>query len=117
MTDGAGERIHERVDAVYRTESRRILATLIRLVGDFDLAEDALHDAFRAALERWPKEGLPANARLDTVLQVGSPKSRPRLTPRRPVRRPELEHASAAAPRTAPNRASRRRRDESGCFG
>jgi RNA polymerase sigma-70 factor (ECF subfamily) len=51
------------VDTVYRTESRRVLATLIRLLGDFDLAEEALHDAFRAALEQWPREGVPANPR------------------------------------------------------
>src|SRR5215467_6076830 len=50
-------------DALYRAESRQVLATLIRLLGDFDLAEDALHEAFRAALERWPKEGAPANPR------------------------------------------------------
>jgi RNA polymerase sigma-70 factor (ECF subfamily) len=49
------------VDGIYRSDSRRILATLIRLLGDFDLAEDALHEAFRAALERWPQEGVPAN--------------------------------------------------------
>jgi RNA polymerase sigma-70 factor, ECF subfamily len=51
------------VDAVYRAESRRVLATLIRLLGDFDLAEDALHDAFAAAVERWAKDGVPANPR------------------------------------------------------
>jgi RNA polymerase sigma-70 factor (ECF subfamily) len=51
------------VDAVYRAESRRIFATLIRLLGDFELAEDALHDAFRAALEHWPNEGVPSNPR------------------------------------------------------
>jgi RNA polymerase sigma-70 factor, ECF subfamily len=51
------------VDAVYRAESRRVLATLIRLVGDFDLAEEALHEAFRAAIEQWPRDGLPANPR------------------------------------------------------
>jgi RNA polymerase sigma-70 factor (ECF subfamily) len=51
------------VDAVYRAESRRILATLIRLLGDFDLAEDALQDAFRAALEQWPEDGVPDNPR------------------------------------------------------
>ena len=51
------------VDAIYRTESRRVLATLIRLLGDFDLAEEALHDAFTAALERWPAEGVPGNPR------------------------------------------------------
>lgn len=53
--------IRATVDAVYRTESRRVLATLIRLLGDFDLAEEALHDAFRAALEQWPRDGVPAN--------------------------------------------------------
>jgi RNA polymerase sigma-70 factor, ECF subfamily len=51
------------VDEVYRTESRRVLATLIRLIGDFDLAEDALHDAFAAALEQWPRDGMPSNPR------------------------------------------------------
>ena len=51
------------VDAVYRAESRRVLATLIRLLGDFDLAEEALHDAFAAAVERWPQDGVPANPR------------------------------------------------------
>jgi RNA polymerase sigma-70 factor, ECF subfamily len=51
------------VEAVYRAESRRVLATLIRLLGDFDLAEEALHDAFTAAVERWPRDGVPANPR------------------------------------------------------
>src|SRR2546430_6747188 len=51
------------VDAVYRAESRRVLATLIRLLGDFDLAEEALHDAFAAAVERWPQDGVPPNPR------------------------------------------------------
>src|SRR6201993_2784103 len=51
------------VDAVYTTESRRVLATLIRLLGDFDTAEEAMQDAFRAALEQWPREGVPANPR------------------------------------------------------
>jgi RNA polymerase sigma-70 factor (ECF subfamily) len=48
---------------LYRTESRRVFATLIRLLGDFDVAEEALHDAFRAALEQWPRDGVPANPR------------------------------------------------------
>jgi RNA polymerase sigma-70 factor, ECF subfamily len=52
MREDSAERVHERVDAVYRAESRRVLAPLIRLLGDFDLAEEALHDAFRTALER-----------------------------------------------------------------
>jgi RNA polymerase sigma-70 factor (ECF subfamily) len=51
------------VDAVYRTESRRVLATLIRLLGDFDAAEEALHEAFTAAVEQWPRDGVPANPR------------------------------------------------------
>src|SRR5256886_1604649 len=51
------------VDAVYRAEARRGRATLIRLLGDFDLAEEALHDAFAAAVERWPRDGVPANPR------------------------------------------------------
>jgi RNA polymerase sigma-70 factor (ECF subfamily) len=63
MTENATERVRERVDAVYRSESRRILATLIRLLGDFDLAEDALHEAFRAALQQWPNDGVPTNPR------------------------------------------------------
>ena len=50
----------ERVDAVYRTESRQVLATLIRVLGDFDAAEDAMHDAFAAAVEQWPRDGVPA---------------------------------------------------------
>jgi RNA polymerase sigma-70 factor (ECF subfamily) len=63
MSETDVEQIHELLDSVYRAESGRILATLIRLLGDFDLAEDAVHDAFTAALERWPKEGVPENPR------------------------------------------------------
>ena len=51
------------VDEVYRVESRRVFATLIRLLGDFDLAEDAMHEAFAAAVEQWPRDGVPANPR------------------------------------------------------
>ncbi|VXB31446.1 conserved hypothetical protein [Pseudomonas sp. 8AS] len=51
------------LERLYREESRRVLATLIRLLGDFDLAEEALHEAFRAALEQWPSQGVPANPR------------------------------------------------------
>src|ERR1700755_2382814 len=53
----------EVVDGVYRSDSRRVLATLIRLLGDFDLAEEALHDAFVAAMEQWPRDGVPDNPR------------------------------------------------------
>ena len=57
------EQARDVADAVYRSDSRRIFATLIRLLGDFDVAEEALHDAFRAALEQWPRDGVPANPR------------------------------------------------------
>jgi len=63
MSEDATERIRDVVDRVYRSDSRRVLATLIRLVGDFDLAEEALHDAFTAAVEQWPRDGVPANPR------------------------------------------------------
>jgi RNA polymerase sigma-70 factor (ECF subfamily) len=63
MTENASPPVRETVDAIYRAESRRVFATLVRLLGDFDLAEEALHDAFRAALEQWPREGVPANPR------------------------------------------------------
>src|SRR6266508_1711373 len=62
-SEHTAEHLRELLDDVYRAESRRILATLIRLLGDFDRAEQALHDAFRAALEQWPRDGVPANPR------------------------------------------------------
>lgn len=55
--------INETVDSIYRTESRRVFATLVRLLGDFELAEEALHDAFASAVAQWPKEGVPDNPR------------------------------------------------------
>jgi RNA polymerase sigma-70 factor, ECF subfamily len=55
--------LRERIDLLYRNESRRVLATLIRLLGDFDLAEEALQDAVMAAMEQWPRDGMPANPR------------------------------------------------------
>jgi len=63
MSEDATAKARTALDAVYRSDSRRVLATLIRLLGDFELAEEALHDAFAAALEQWPREGLPANPR------------------------------------------------------
>jgi RNA polymerase sigma-70 factor, ECF subfamily len=56
-------RVDEVVEATYRSESRRVLATLIHLLGDFDRAEEAMHDAFMAAVEQWPRDGVPANPR------------------------------------------------------
>ncbi|HEY7237571.1 MAG TPA: RNA polymerase sigma factor [Burkholderiales bacterium] len=55
--------MNEKIEEVYRAESRRVFATLVRLLGDFDLAEEALHEAFRAALEQWPSDGIPDNPR------------------------------------------------------
>ncbi len=63
MSNHIAEEVREKVDAVYRSDSRRVLATLIRLLGDFDLAEEALHNAFTAAIEQWPRDGVPANPR------------------------------------------------------
>ena len=63
MMGDPSQQAREAVDAVYRTDSRRVLATLIRLLGDFDVAEEALHDAFAAALVQWPRDGVPANPR------------------------------------------------------
>jgi RNA polymerase sigma-70 factor (ECF subfamily) len=63
MSTAAELRARQTVDLLYRTESRRVLATLIRLLGSFDLAEEALHDAFTAAVEQWPGAGVPANPR------------------------------------------------------
>jgi len=63
MSEESAERAREMVDAVYRSDSRRVLATLIRLLGDFDLAEEALQDAFAAAVEQWPRDGVPTNPR------------------------------------------------------
>ena len=61
--DDAAEPVLAKVDEVYRAESRHVLATLIRLLGDFELAEEALHDAFAAAVDQWPRDGVPANPR------------------------------------------------------
>ena len=59
----SSERLRALVDDVYRADSRRVLATLIRLLGDFELAEEALHEAFLAAVEQWPRDGVPGNPR------------------------------------------------------
>jgi RNA polymerase sigma-70 factor (ECF subfamily) len=61
--DEAGAHAREQIEAIYRSDSRRVLATLIRLLGDFDLAEEAMHDAFTAALDAWPRNGVPENPR------------------------------------------------------
>ena len=63
MSEREVKDVHELVDAVYRAESRQVLATLIRLLGDFETAEEALHDAFAVAVEQWARDGVPANPR------------------------------------------------------
>src|SRR3984893_13991486 len=63
MSERSTEQIRELLDSLYRVDSGRILATLIRLLGDFDLAEEAMHEAFAAALSLWPKSGVPGNPR------------------------------------------------------
>src|ERR1035438_1644906 len=63
MSEHSTEQVRELVDSLYRVDSGRILATLIRLLGDFDLAEEAMHEAFAAALSLWPRSGVPGNPR------------------------------------------------------
>jgi RNA polymerase sigma-70 factor, ECF subfamily len=63
QSENEAERVREFVEAIYRADSRRVLATLVRLLGDFDRAEEAMHDAFAAAIEQWPQQGLPSNPR------------------------------------------------------
>jgi len=63
MSNVSPESMRQFVDDLYRTESRRVFATLIRILGDFDLAEEAMHEAFTAAVEYWPLEGIPSNPR------------------------------------------------------
>jgi RNA polymerase sigma-70 factor, ECF subfamily len=63
VSHGVAAELRARIDHLYRSESRRVLATLIRLLGDFDLAEAALQDAFMAAMEQWGRDGIPANPR------------------------------------------------------
>src|SRR5271163_38643 len=63
MSERPTEQIRELVDSLYREDSGRILATLVRLLGDIDLAEEAMHEAFAAALSLWPQSGVPDNPR------------------------------------------------------
>lgn len=63
MSENASELIRRRIDELYQRESRRVFASLVRLLGDFDLAEEAMHEAFASAVEQWEQEGIPANPR------------------------------------------------------
>ncbi|MGA3091875.1 MAG: RNA polymerase sigma factor [Terriglobales bacterium] len=84
------EHARDRLETIYRSESRRVLATLIRLLGDFDLAEEALHDAVTAAMEQWPRDGVPANPRA-WLVSTGRFKAIDRI--RRNVRLASLKQA------------------------
>ena len=90
----AADSVHETLNAVYLSESRRVLATLIRLLGDFDAAEEAMHDAFRAALEQWPRDGVPSNPRA-WLVSAGRFKAIDAM--RRQKRFDPLDEAGAAA--------------------
>jgi RNA polymerase sigma-70 factor, ECF subfamily len=63
MSSASALNLRAQLDAIYRAEAGRIRATLVRLLGDLELAEDAMQDAFDAALRRWPREGIPTNPR------------------------------------------------------
>src|SRR4029078_8380960 len=63
MSAVTSDDVREKIDAIYRADSRRVFATLVRILGDFDLAEEALHDAFTSAMKQWPDEGVPDNPR------------------------------------------------------
>ena len=63
MKSEASPTIGEKIDELYRTESRRVFASLVRLLNDFDLADDAMHEAFATAVEIWQRDGVPANPR------------------------------------------------------
>src|SRR5262249_57455895 len=91
----AAENARNKVDAIYRSDSRHVLATLIRLLGDFDTAEEALHDAFRAALEQWPRDGVPDNPRA-WLVSAGRFKAIDRL--RRDARFDALDDDAADSP-------------------
>ena len=94
--------VREKLEAIYRAESRRVFATLVRLLGDFELAEEALSDAFRAALEQWPSEGLPANPRA-WLVSTGRFKAIDAIRRRSRFDPLEEEHAESLAAEEAPD--------------
>jgi RNA polymerase sigma-70 factor (ECF subfamily) len=95
--------VEQQVEAIYRAESRRVFATLVRLLGDFDLAEEALHEAFRAALEQWPAEGVPGNPRA-WLVSTGRFKAIDAIRRRARFDPLEEEHAESLAADETPER-------------
>src|SRR2546430_15962387 len=100
MDEQSAAHVRDQVDAIYRAESRRVLATLIRLLDDFDLAEEALHDAFAAAVEQWTADGVPANPRA-WLVSAGRFKAIDRL--RRSARFESLGGAMIDRPEAVPD--------------
>jgi RNA polymerase sigma-70 factor, ECF subfamily len=70
MPQPVPEQLRRTIETLYRSESGRVLATLVRLLGDLDIAEEAMHEAFAAALESWPQTGIPAQTEVDNVLRA-----------------------------------------------
>lgn len=93
--------MRDEIEAIYRAESRRVFATLVRLLGDFDLAEEALSDAFRAALEQWPAEGIPDNPRA-WLVSTGRFKAIDAIRRRARFDPLEEDHAETLAAEAAP---------------
>src|SRR5260221_8783782 len=93
--------VQAKFEAIYRAESRRIFATLVRLLGDFDLAEEALSDAFRAALEQWPSDGIPDNPRA-WLVSTGRFKAIDAIRRRARFAPLEKDHAETLAAEEAP---------------
>lgn len=101
MNETSNRQAQDAVASIYRDESPRVLATLIRLLGDFDLAEEALHDAFAAALAQWPREGVPGNPRA-WLVSTGRFKAIDALRGGEPSPVVALNRAAAVAMRDGP---------------
>src|SRR5687768_10298779 len=96
MSEASPNHMQGQIEAIYRSESRRVFATLVRLLGDFDTAEEALPEAFRAALEQWPRDGVPGNPRA-WLVSAGRFKAIDAIRRRSRFEPLEEEHAEAIA--------------------
>src|ERR1041384_3235722 len=97
MINEGTQAVRRRIDEIYRIEERRIFATLVRLLGDFDLAEEALQEAFVAAVAQWPQEGIPANPRA-WLVSAGRFKGIDAIRRRSPFDPPPPQDAGPAPP-------------------
>ena len=116
MSQDPVDRARAQVDEVYLAESRRVLATLIRLLGDFDIAEEAMQEAFAAAVEQWPRDGTPANPRA-WLVSTGRFKAIDaiRRRARFDASQTELAERLGRGGRRSPSRASRARSRTTAC--